>query len=97
MYDIDAKCKELSTVIEKEHNIFVLGKGFGESIARFSLLLLLFINKLYREAALKLKEVAYIHAEAFASGELKHGPLALLESDKVDHTKSINSFARVTD
>ena len=31
------------------------------------------------EAALKIKEVSYIHAEAFAGGELKHGPLALIE------------------
>ena len=32
------------------------------------------------EAALKLKEISYIHAEAFAAGELKHGPIALIES-----------------
>jgi glucosamine--fructose-6-phosphate aminotransferase (isomerizing) len=32
------------------------------------------------EAALKIKEVSYIHAEAFAGGELKHGPLALIEA-----------------
>ena len=33
------------------------------------------------EGALKLKEISYIHAEAYASGELKHGPLALIDED----------------
>nr|MBS9783008.1 SIS domain-containing protein [Pasteurella sp.] len=33
------------------------------------------------ESALKLKEISYIHAEAYAAGELKHGPLALIDSD----------------
>ena len=33
------------------------------------------------EGALKLKEITYIHAEAYASGELKHGPLALVDKD----------------
>ncbi|MFQ9617844.1 MAG: SIS domain-containing protein, partial [Clostridium butyricum] len=34
------------------------------------------------EGALKLKEISYIHAEAYAGGELKHGPIALIEKDK---------------
>ena len=34
------------------------------------------------EGALKLKEIAYIHAEGFAAGELKHGPIALIEEGK---------------
>tara|TARA_R110000796_G_scaffold39259_3_gene98074 strand:- start:11895 stop:12302 length:408 start_codon:yes stop_codon:yes gene_type:complete len=33
------------------------------------------------EGALKLKEISYIHAEAYASGELKHGPIALIDED----------------
>ncbi|KZZ39018.1 hypothetical protein A3755_04850 [Oleiphilus sp. HI0085] len=33
------------------------------------------------EGALKLKEISYIHAEAYAAGELKHGPLALIDAD----------------
>ena len=32
------------------------------------------------EASLKLKEISYIHAEAYAAGELKHGPLALIDA-----------------
>lgn len=52
-----------STLVDAQH-IFVLGKGYGESIAR--------------EAALKLKEITYIHAEGYSGGALKHGPFALL-------------------
>ena len=38
-------------------------------------------HPLAAEGALKLKETSYIHAEAFAAGELKHGPLALIDAD----------------
>lgn len=48
------------------HNLLTLGRGLGLGIAR--------------EAALKCKETACIHAEAFSGAELMHGPLALLES-----------------
>lgn len=51
---------------EKHHTLF-LGRGEFYPIAV--------------EAALKLKEISYIHAEAYAAGELKHGPLALIDSD----------------
>jgi glutamine---fructose-6-phosphate transaminase (isomerizing) len=50
----------------KEHALF-LGRGLHYPIAQ--------------EGALKLKEITYIHAEAYAAGELKHGPLALVTSD----------------
>ena len=50
----------------KEHSIF-LGRGNQYPIAM--------------EGALKLKEISYIHAEAYASGELKHGPLALIDDE----------------
>ena len=46
-------------------SFFFLGRGFDYAVAQ--------------EGALKLKEVSYIHAEAYAAGELKHGPLALVE------------------
>jgi glucosamine--fructose-6-phosphate aminotransferase (isomerizing) len=49
-----------------EHALF-LGRGVHYPIAQ--------------EGALKLKEISYIHAEAYAAGELKHGPLALVDSD----------------
>jgi glucosamine--fructose-6-phosphate aminotransferase (isomerizing) len=51
---------------EKEHSLF-LGRGPMWPIAM--------------EGALKLKEISYIHAEAYAAGELKHGPLALVDED----------------
>lgn len=51
---------------QKKHALF-LGRGVHYPIAQ--------------EGALKLKEVSYIHAEAYAAGELKHGPLALIDQD----------------
>jgi len=51
---------------DKEHTLF-LGRGPMWPIAM--------------EGALKLKEISYIHAEAYAAGELKHGPLALIDED----------------
>lgn len=51
---------------EKHHSLF-LGRGAQYPVAM--------------EGALKLKEISYIHAEAYAAGELKHGPLALVDAD----------------
>src|SRR6188474_291646 len=51
---------------DKNHTLF-LGRGALSAIAM--------------EGALKLKEISYIHAEAYAAGELKHGPLALVDAD----------------
>ncbi len=50
--------------VQKSHT-FILGRGIFYPVAQ--------------EFALKIKELAYLHAEAFSSGELKHGPLALIE------------------
>ena len=47
--------------------MFFIGRGYSYSIAL--------------EGALKLKEISYIHAEAYAGGELKHGPIALIDDD----------------
>ncbi|MFT5501812.1 MAG: glucosamine--fructose-6-phosphate aminotransferase (isomerizing), partial [Woeseiaceae bacterium] len=52
--------------VDKQHALF-LGRGVQNPVAM--------------EGALKLKEVSYIHAEAYAAGELKHGPLALVDDD----------------
>ena len=52
--------------VNKQHALF-LGRGIHYPIAL--------------EGALKLKEISYIHAEAYAAGELKHGPLALVDAD----------------
>ncbi|MDW5375896.1 glutamine--fructose-6-phosphate transaminase (isomerizing) [Halomonas sp. HP20-15] len=64
---LDGAIEELAMAFaEKEHALF-LGRG-----AHFPIAL---------EGALKLKEISYIHAEAYPAGELKHGPLALIDSE----------------
>ena len=64
---LDRKVEALATrIADKAHALF-LGRG-----AEFPIAL---------EGALKLKEVSYIHAEGYAAGELKHGPLALVDED----------------
>ncbi|WP_373053039.1 glutamine--fructose-6-phosphate transaminase (isomerizing) [Thioalkalivibrio sp.] len=64
---MDAGVAELSErLVERQHALF-LGRGQHFPIAL--------------EGALKLKEISYIHAEAYPSGELKHGPLALVDAD----------------
>jgi len=62
-----AKVKKLSKELSKADNIYAIGRGFNYAIAL--------------EACLKIKEVSYIHAEGFAGGDLKHGPIALIEKD----------------
>ena len=62
-----SKIKEIAKDLKEISDIYVLGRGIHLSIAR--------------EAALKLKELSYIHAEGIAGGELKHGPLALMDSN----------------
>jgi len=57
--------EELGKELASSSCFFFLGRGFDYAVAL--------------EAALKLKEVSYIHAEAYAAGEMKHGPLALVE------------------
>ena len=65
--ELDAAIKKLSEAfIPKRHALF-LGRGIHYPIAM--------------EGALKLKEISYIHAEAYPAGELKHGPLALVDDD----------------
>ena len=55
---------DIARQIAKSENIFYVGRGISYPVAL--------------EGALKLKEISYIHAEGYASGELKHGPYALL-------------------
>lgn len=59
------KIKELARKYKDVQSTFFLGRGFDYAVAM--------------EGALKLKEISYIHAEAYAAGELKHGPLALID------------------
>ncbi len=62
---IEEKSKDISRKLAEARDILFLGRG-----AMYPLAL---------EGALKLKEISYIHAEAYASGELKHGPIALVD------------------
>ena len=64
---LDASIELLAEHFVDKHHALFLGRGVQNPIAM--------------EGALKLKEVSYIHAEAYAAGELKHGPLALVDED----------------
>lgn len=59
--------KSLASTIKNKSHVFFLGRGSDYYLAL--------------EASLKLKEISYIHSEAFTAGELKHGPIALIEKN----------------
>jgi glutamine---fructose-6-phosphate transaminase (isomerizing) len=62
---IEPKIEALAHELAKSHDVLYLGRGTSFPIAL--------------EGALKLKEISYIHAEGYAAGELKHGPIALID------------------
>lgn len=64
---LDEAVRAMAERIKDKHHALFLGRGAMFPIAQ--------------EGALKLKEISYIHAEAYAAGELKHGPLALVDAD----------------
>ena len=64
---LDDDIKALAKNFADKHHALFLGRGVQNPVAM--------------EGALKLKEISYIHAEAYAAGELKHGPLALVDED----------------
>ncbi|MDR5898861.1 glutamine--fructose-6-phosphate transaminase (isomerizing) [Halomonas vilamensis] len=64
---LDSEIETLSQAFAEKHHTLFLGRGAHYPIAL--------------EGALKLKEISYIHAEAYPAGELKHGPLALVDSE----------------
>src|SRR5574344_2912096 len=78
---------ELETVPEKVQCVLDSQTSIQKFAANnFNKSKVFFIGRLYDsatslECALKLKEVSYMHSEAFAAGELKHGPIALVDSD----------------
>jgi len=59
--------KEFAKKVYSEKDMYFLGRGIDYAVAL--------------EASLKLKEISYIHSDAYAAGELKHGPIALIEND----------------
>ena len=67
MLSQDKRIEALAEDFSDKHHALFLGRGDQYPIAL--------------EGALKLKEISYIHAEAYAAGELKHGPLALIDAD----------------
>jgi len=64
---LDAVMKEISLQFKNCKNMFLLGKGSDEYIAK--------------EGSLKIKELSYIHSEGYSASSLKHGPFALLDED----------------
>jgi glucosamine--fructose-6-phosphate aminotransferase (isomerizing) len=64
---LDPEITELSNDFAEKKNALFLGRGVQYPVAK--------------EGALKLKEISYIHAEAYPAGELKHGPLALVDNE----------------
>ncbi len=64
-----AAIKDAARGLQKAKGFFFIGRGFSFPIAL--------------EGALKLKEIAYVHAEGYAAGELKHGPIAMIDQDMV--------------
>ena len=64
---LDGEILILAEEFAGKHHALFLGRGV--------------LNPVAMEGALKLKEISYIHAEAYAAGELKHGPLALVDDD----------------
>lgn len=66
LYHDDA-IRALSTQIQHAKDMLYIGRGTSYAIAH--------------EAALKMKEISYIHAEAYAAGEMKHGPIALIDEE----------------
>ena len=61
------KVADLARTFTYAHNFLYLGRGFSYPVAM--------------EGALKLKEISYIHAEGYPAAEMKHGPIALIDSD----------------
>ncbi|CAI8918155.1 L-glutamine--D-fructose-6-phosphate aminotransferase [Pseudomonas sp. IT-196MI5] len=64
---MDSTVEKISELFAEKHHTLFLGRGAQFPVAM--------------EGALKLKEISYIHAEAYPAGELKHGPLALVDND----------------
>ena len=64
---LEPKIRQLARKIATSRNALFIGRGTNYPLAL--------------EGALKLKEITYIHAEGYAAGELKHGPIALIEKD----------------
>jgi glucosamine--fructose-6-phosphate aminotransferase (isomerizing) len=63
--DLSHEIKQVAAKLKSTNDIYIIGRGLNAPVAQ--------------EAAIKIQEVSYIHAEGFPGGELKHGPIALIE------------------
>ena len=69
IFNLEEEIKNIAKTISNKNDVFFLGRGLDYFVAM--------------EASLKLKEISYIHSDAYASGELKHGPIALIENGTI--------------
>ena len=67
MLGMEGQLQRIAGTISHTEHVFLIGKGLNHPVAL--------------EGALKLKELAYLHAEAYPAGELKHGPIAMLTEE----------------
>jgi glucosamine 6-phosphate synthetase-like amidotransferase/phosphosugar isomerase protein len=65
--NLDSAMEELATSLAKERSLLVMGRGYQYATCL--------------EGALKIKELTYMHSEGILSGELKHGPLAMVDEN----------------
>ncbi len=76
--ELKAAVKRHAAEIYKHEDMFFLGRGLDYAVAM--------------EGSLKLKEISYIHSEAYAAGELKHGPIALIEDGTIMITLATQEY-----
>lgn len=76
--ELKAEVKRHAADIYKNEDMFFLGRGLDYAVAM--------------EGSLKLKEISYIHSEAYAAGELKHGPIALIEDGTIMITLATQGY-----
>src|SRR3546814_7426165 len=84
----DASIRVIAADMVEARDVLYLGRGLLYPIAL--------------EGALKLKEISHIHAEGYAAGEMKHGPIALIDEDvpivvrSEEHTSELQSLMRIS-
>lgn len=76
--ELKEEVKRHAAKIYQEEDMFFLGRGLDYAVAM--------------EGSLKLKEISYIHSEAYAAGELKHGPIALIEEGTIMITLATQEY-----
>jgi len=82
--NLEEQMIKISNEIAQQQQVLICGRGANYSVAR--------------EASIKLKTLCYMHAESFHEGELKHGPIALVEDgEKIIFLATISSLGRVED